>query len=44
MYIAKVNYLAHKEKYGLSTIEDSPSILFEDNVVCIIQLRGGYIK
>jgi hypothetical protein len=28
----------------LLTIEDSPTILFEENVVCITQLRGGYIK
>jgi hypothetical protein len=27
----------------LLTIEDSPTILFEENVVCITQLRG-YIK
>ena len=33
-----------KEKYGLSTIKNSPSILFEDNIVCITQLKGGYIK
>jgi len=33
-----------KEKYGLLTIEDSPTTLFEDNVACITQLRGGYIK
>jgi hypothetical protein len=28
----------------LSTIENSPTILFEDNATCITQLRGGYIK
>jgi hypothetical protein len=28
----------------LLTIEDSPTILFEENVVCITQLRGGYVK
>jgi hypothetical protein len=28
----------------LSTIEDSPTILFEDNAVCITQLRGDCIK
>jgi hypothetical protein len=33
-----------KEKCRLSTFEDSPTILFEDNVVWITQLRGCYIK
>jgi hypothetical protein len=33
-----------KEKYGLSIIEDSPLILFEDNDVCTTQLKSGYIK
>jgi len=33
-----------KEKYGLSTIEDSHIILFEDNDACLTQLKGGYIK
>jgi len=42
--MARVNYSAHKKKYGLSTIENSPTILFEDNATCITQLRGGYIK
>ena len=32
--MAKVNYPAYK-KNGLLTIENSPIILFEDNVVCI---------
>jgi hypothetical protein len=42
--MAKVNYPEHKEKYGLSIIEDSPLILFEDNDVCTTQLKSGYIK
>jgi hypothetical protein len=33
-----------REKCGLSTIKDSPTILYEDNVACITQIRGGYIK
>ena len=28
----------------MSTIKNSPIILFEDNAACITQLRGGYIK
>jgi hypothetical protein len=28
----------------LLTIEDSPTILFEDNIAYITQPRGGYIK
>jgi hypothetical protein len=33
-----------REKCGLSTIKDSPTILYEDNVACITQIRGRYIK
>jgi hypothetical protein len=33
-----------KEKYGLSTIEDSHIILFEVNDACITQLKRVYIK
>jgi hypothetical protein len=33
-----------QEKCGLSTIKDSPTILYEDNAACITQIRGGYIK
>ena len=33
-----------KEKYGLSIIEDSPLILFEDNDVYTSQLKSSYIK
>jgi hypothetical protein len=29
-----------QEKYGLSTIKDSPTILYEDNAACITQIRG----
>jgi hypothetical protein len=33
-----------QEKCGLSSIKDNPTILYEDNVACITQIRGGYIK
>jgi hypothetical protein len=33
-----------REKCGLFTIKDSPTILYEDNVACITQIREGYIK
>jgi len=33
-----------RERSGLSSIKDSPTILFEDNVACITQIKGGYIK
>ena len=32
------------ENCGLSSIIKSPTILYEDNVACITQIRGGYIK
>jgi hypothetical protein len=33
-----------REKCGLSIIKDSPTILYENNVTCITQIKGGYIK
>ena len=34
----------NKRKCGLSVIDNSPTILFEDNVAYITQLRRGHIK
>ncbi|KAL8155915.1 hypothetical protein AgCh_001101 [Apium graveolens] len=33
-----------RESCGLSSISDSPTVLFEDNSACIKQLKEGYIK
>jgi hypothetical protein len=33
-----------QEKCGLSSIKESLTTLYEDNVACITQIRGGYIK
>ena len=33
-----------QESCGLSSIKGDPTILFEDNVACIAQIIGGYIK
>ena len=33
-----------REKRGMSSIKDKPTVLFEDNAACITQIRGGYIK
>lgn len=33
-----------QEKCDLSTIKDSLTILYEDNVPCILQIKGDYIK
>ena len=33
-----------RESCGLFSIKDDSTILFEDNVVCISQITGGYIK
>ena len=32
------------ESCGLSSIKGDPIIFFEDNVACIAQITGGYIK
>ena len=33
-----------KESCGLSSIKNNPTVLYEDNVACIAQIKGGYIK
>ena len=33
-----------RENYGLSSIINSATILYEDNAACITQIRGSYIK
>ena len=33
-----------RESCGLSSIKGDPTILFEDNAVCIAQITKGYIK
>ena len=33
-----------KESCGLSSIKNNPTILYEDNAVCIAQIKGRYIK
>ena len=33
-----------REKCGMSSIKDKPTVLYEDNSVCIAQIKGGYIK
>ena len=33
-----------QESCGLPFSKDNPTILFEDNVACIAQIKGGYIK
>ena len=33
-----------KESCGLSSINNNPTVLYEDNAACIAQIKGGYIK
>ena len=33
-----------RESCGLSSIKNNPTVLYEDNVACIAQIKGGYIK
>ena len=33
-----------QESCGFSFVKDKPTILFENNTVCIAQIKGGYIK
>ncbi|KAL7154176.1 hypothetical protein ABFS83_04G217900 [Erythranthe nasuta] len=33
-----------RENCGLTSIRDTPTILYEDNAACIAQIRNGYIK
>ena len=32
------------ETCGFSSIKNNPTIIYEDNVACIAQIKGGYIK
>ena len=32
-----------RESCGLSSIKNNPTVLYEDNVACITQIKGGYI-
>ena len=32
------------ESCGLSSVKNNPTVLYEDNVACIAQIKGGYIK
>ena len=33
-----------QESYGLPSIKDNPTTLFEDNIACIAHIKGSYIK
>ena len=33
-----------RESCGLSSIKNNPIVLYEENVACIAQIKGGYIK
>ena len=33
-----------RESCGLSSIKNEPTVLYEDNAACIVQVKGGYIK
>ena len=33
-----------RESSGLSSIKNNPTVLYENNVACIEQIKGGYIK
>ena len=33
-----------RESCGLSSIKNNPTVLYEDNVACIAQIKGRYIK
>ena len=33
-----------RESCGLSSIKNNPTVSYEDNVACIAQIKGGYIK
>ena len=33
-----------KKSYGLSSIKNKPTVLYEGNAACIAQVKGGYIK
>ena len=44
MYMAKIDDSTYTKSCELPSIKDSLTTLFEDNVACIAQNKGGYIK
>ena len=44
MCMAKVNNSHIQETYGLPSIRGNATKLYEDNVACIDQIKGGFIK
>lgn len=43
MCIVKIFFIQHKT-YGLFLLKGNLTALYEDNVACIAQIKGGYIK
>jgi hypothetical protein len=33
-----------QEEYGLESVRESPTVIYEDNTACIAQIKEGYIK
>ena len=44
MYMTKINNSTYQRIMWISFIKDNPPTLFEDNVTCIAQIKGGYIE
>jgi hypothetical protein len=33
-----------QEECGLESIRENPTVIYEDNITCIVQIKEGYIK
>ena len=43
VYLVKVRYITYPEYFQITSVNNSPTIIYEDNGVCA-QVRGEYIK
>ena len=44
MCLVEIQVRHIRKSYGLSSIKNKTTILYEDNVACIAQVKGRYIK
>ena len=44
MCLVEIHVTTHQKSCGLASIKNKPTVIYEDNVVCIAQVKGRYIK
>ena len=44
MCLVEIRYIAHTKYMSFDMGCNSPTVIYEDNVTCVAQFGGGYIK